>query len=167
VNTRMCMAAILSACVVLCVEGVSAQTNPSCKYFTVVSWDNLNNVTLGLSAEDVKWFQKTFSKKFPDICYAEPALTVPIVFFITVAPDVYHAAPAVNQICTQTNPGRTATLRQSAGQSTQQKVLLPSRLQVSTGFTRFLWDVAKVTGRLMWRTRFSKELSTTRYKESR
>src|SRR5260370_10907131 len=105
VNTRMCMAAILSACVVLCVEGVSAQTNPSCKYFTVVSWDNLNNVTLGLSAEDVKWFQKTFSKKFPDICYAEPALTVPIVFFITVAPDVYHAAPAVNQICTQTNPG--------------------------------------------------------------
>ncbi len=103
-NTRLCMAAKLSAFVLLCVASVSAQTNPSCRYFTVVSWDNLNNFTQGLSFADVKWFQKAFAKKFPSICYAEPTLRVPIVFFITVAPDVHHGTRAVNQASTQTKP---------------------------------------------------------------
>jgi hypothetical protein len=98
------MAAKLSAFFLLCVAGVSAQTIPSCSYFTVVSWDNLNNFTQGLSAADVKWFQKTFAKKFPTICYAEPTLTVPIVFFITVAPDVHHGTRVVNKTSTQTKP---------------------------------------------------------------
>jgi hypothetical protein len=104
VNTRLCIAAKLSAFVLLCEAGVSAQTKPSCTYFTVVSWDKFNEVTRGLSAADVKWFQKTFAKKFPTICYAEPALAVPIVFFITVAPDVSHGTRAVNQASTQTKP---------------------------------------------------------------
>jgi len=98
------MAAKLSAFVLLCEAGVSAQTKPSCTYFTVVSWDKLNDVTLGLSAADVKWFQKTFAKKFPTICYAEPVLAVPIVFFITVAPQVSHGTGVVNQTSTQTKP---------------------------------------------------------------
>ena len=103
-NTRLCMAAKLSAFVLLCAAGVSAQTNPSCRYFTVVSWDNLNNFTQGLSSADVKWFQKAFAKKFPSICYAEPTLRVPIVFFITVAPDDHHGTRVVNQTSTQTKP---------------------------------------------------------------
>jgi len=104
VNTRLCIAAKVSAFVLLCVAGVSAQTKPSCIYFTVVSWDKLDEVTLGLSAADVKWFQKTIAKKFPTICYAEPALAVPIVFFITVAPQVSHGTQVVDQISTQTKP---------------------------------------------------------------
>ncbi len=103
-NTRLCIAAKVSAFVLLCVAGVSAQTKPSCTYFTVVSWDNLNQVTAGLSAADVKWFQKAFAKKFPAICYAEPEVAVPIVFFITVAPDFSHGTRVVNERSTQTKP---------------------------------------------------------------
>jgi len=70
----------------------------------VVSWDKLNNVTIGLSAADVKWFQKTFAKKFPTVCYVEPTLTVPIVFFITIAPDDSRGTRVANQTSTQTKP---------------------------------------------------------------
>jgi hypothetical protein len=70
----------------------------------VVSWDKFNEVTLGLSAADVNWFQKKFAKKFPAICYADPALAAPIVFFITVAPHVSPGTRVVNQTSMQTKP---------------------------------------------------------------
>jgi hypothetical protein len=37
---------------------MAPQANPSCIQFTVVTKDTLNNVKQGLSADDVKWFQK-------------------------------------------------------------------------------------------------------------
>lgn len=79
-------------------------TEPSCTYFTVVTQDELGNLRQGLSAENVKWFQKTFAKKYPGVCYAEPGPTVPVVFYITITPDVYHGTRIVNDTSTQTNP---------------------------------------------------------------
>jgi hypothetical protein len=81
-----------------------AQTNPSCTAITVVSRDELNNVKQGLSADNVKWFQKKFGKKFPHICYADPAPTVSIVLYVTVTPDIYHGTRVVNQTSTQSDP---------------------------------------------------------------
>lgn len=87
------------------VTGAAAQTRASCtSYFTVVTQDRLNNVKQGLSPDDVKWFQKSFAKKYPGVCYAEPAPTVPIVFYISVTPDVYHGTRVVNQTSTHENP---------------------------------------------------------------
>lgn len=117
-NTRLCTAAKLLAFVLLCEAGVSAQTKPSCTYFTVVSWDKSGEVTRGLSAADVKWFQKTFAKKFPAICYAEPVLAVPIVFFISVAPQVSHGTRVGNQTSTQAKPV-SGTITDQGGNASQ------------------------------------------------
>src|SRR5271157_2744856 len=96
--------ATLAAFYVLLVTGASAQTKPSCTSFTVVTQDKLNNVKQGLSTDDVKWFQKKVAKKYPSVCYADPAPTVAIVFYITVTPDVYHGTRVVSQTSTQSNP---------------------------------------------------------------
>lgn len=85
-------------------QPATAQTNPSCTYFTVVTKDKLDNIKQGLSADDVNWFQKSFAKKYPNVCYADPAETVPIVFYITVTPDVYHGTRVVNQTSTHSDP---------------------------------------------------------------
>lgn len=80
------------------------RSSPSCTLFTVVTRDKLNNVKQGISADDAKWVQKTFPKKYSGVCYAEPAPTVPIVFYITVTPDVYHGTRVVNQTSTHSDP---------------------------------------------------------------
>jgi hypothetical protein len=120
------------------VAGVSAQTKPPCTYFTVVSWDQLNEVALGLSAADVKWFQKKFAKKFPTICYAEPEFAVPIVFFITVAPRVSQGMRVVNQTSTQTKPvsgtitdqeGNTSQASGAEGKTTTRSTAVPNSVE--------------------------------------
>jgi hypothetical protein len=42
--------------------------------------------------------------KFPGVCYAEPAPNIPVVFYITVAPDVYHGTQIVRHTSTDSNP---------------------------------------------------------------
>jgi len=54
--------------------------------FSVVWTDQLNNTRQGLSADDLKWFQKKMAKKYPDVCYSDPSPSVPLVFFISQAP---------------------------------------------------------------------------------
>ncbi len=82
----------------------SAQTRPSCTYFTVVTKDRLNNVQQGLSTKDVKWFQKDIAKKYPGLCYADPANTVPLVFYIIVTPAAYHGTQVLSQTSTHSDP---------------------------------------------------------------
>ncbi len=94
-----------------------AQTSPSCAYLTVVSRDKLNNVKEGLSADDVKWFQKKFAKKYPGVCYAEPAPTVPIVFYISVTPDTYHGTRVVSDTSTHSDPVNGTVTDQSGNTS--------------------------------------------------
>ena len=95
---------MLAALSVLSVISTSAQPKPSCTYFTVVAKDKLNNVKQGLSADDVKWFRQKVEKRYPGVCYAEPAPTVQVVFFITVTPDVYHGTRVVNHTSTRSDP---------------------------------------------------------------
>ncbi len=90
---------------------------PSCAYFTVVSRDKLNNVKEGLSAEDVQWFQKKVAKKYPGVCYADPAPTIPVVFYISVTPDTYHGTRVVNNTSTQSDPVNGTVTDQSGNTS--------------------------------------------------
>ncbi len=46
-------------------DSAQVKAKTSCAYFTVVTRDKLNNVKQGLSPADVKWFQKSFAKKYP------------------------------------------------------------------------------------------------------
>ena len=79
-------------------------TEQPCTSFTVVTRDKLGNVKEGLSAEDAKWFQSEVAKKYPGACYAAPSTTVPVVFYITVTPDVYHGTRVVQSQSTHSNP---------------------------------------------------------------
>lgn len=130
--------AILAVFYVLFVTGASAQTKPSCTYFTVVAQDKLNNIKQGLSPADVKWFQKTFAKKYPGVCYADPTPTVPIVFYITVTPDVYHGTRVVQHTSTQSNPvsgtvadqnGNTAQISGTERTTTTSSTVVPYSVQ--------------------------------------
>ena len=105
-SARIAMGIVPAFCFDL---AVWAQSQP-CVQFTVVTRDTLGNEKQGLSAADVKWFQKTFTKKYPAICYAEPDESVRIVFYITATPDVYHGTRVVTHTAetpisgTVTNP---------------------------------------------------------------
>src|ERR1035437_5106082 len=81
-----------------------AQTKPACTSFTVVMKDKLDNVKQGLEPDDIKWFQKSVAKKYTKVCYAEPGPSVPIVFYITVTPAVYHGTEIVSQTSTHSDP---------------------------------------------------------------
>jgi hypothetical protein len=94
------------------------QAKTNCAYFTVVVRDKLNNVKQGLSADDVKWFQKSFAKKYPGACYADPAPNVPVVFYVTVTPDVYHGTRIVNRTSNHSNPV-TGTVTDESGSTSQ------------------------------------------------
>ena len=74
-----------------------AQASNPCTQITVVTRDKLGNTTQGLSAADVKWFQKSFTKKYPNVCYTEPGEAVRIVFYIRATPDVYHGSRVVTK----------------------------------------------------------------------
>jgi hypothetical protein len=104
-------------CLVL-VAGASAQAKSSCTYFTVVIKDTLGNVKQGLSPDGVKWFQKKVANKYPSVCYAEPVPTVPVVFYITVTPDVYHGTRVVNNTSTQSTPVN-GTITDQSGNTAQ------------------------------------------------
>jgi hypothetical protein len=109
----------------------SRNSSPSCTYFTVVTQDKLNNVKQGLSADDVKWFQKSFAKKYPSVCYAEPAATVPVVFYITVTPDVYHGTRVVSQTSTHSDPV-SGTVTEQDGSTSQVSGTVESTTTSST-----------------------------------
>ena len=96
----------------------SAQTKSSCTPFTVVTQDKLGNVKQGLSTDNLKWFQKKVATKYPGVCYAEPAPTVAIVFYITVTPDVYHGTRVVENTSTQSNPV-SGTITDQSGNTAQ------------------------------------------------
>jgi hypothetical protein len=94
----------LAASLLLCVAGATAQSKVPCTQFTVVSQDALNNVQQGLSADDVRWFEKELAKKYPGACYAQPAPSVPVVFYITESAAVHRGTRVVNQTFTQSIP---------------------------------------------------------------
>jgi hypothetical protein len=106
-------------------------SSSSCTYFTVVTRDKLNNVKQGISVDDLKWFQKTFSKKYPSVCYAEPGPTVPIIFYITVTPDVYHGTQVVNQTSTHSDPV-SGTVTDQEGNTSQVSGTVESTTTSST-----------------------------------
>ena len=93
-------------------------TQQPCTSFTVVTRDKLGNVKEGLSADDVKWFQNGIAKEFPGVCYKAPAPTVPVVFFITVTPDVYHGTRVVQNQSAQSNPV-SGTVTDQSGNTSQ------------------------------------------------
>ncbi|HXH51420.1 MAG TPA: hypothetical protein VNM47_18940 [Terriglobia bacterium] len=69
---------------------------PTCETkFTVVIEDDLHNIKQGLADKDVKWFKKEIEKKYPDVCYVAPAPEVPLVFYISTSPAVYHGTRRV------------------------------------------------------------------------
>lgn len=109
--------AILASFYTLSTTNASAQVKPPCTSFTVVTKDKLDNVKQGLSADDVKWFQKSLAKKYPGVCYAEPAPTVPVVFYVTVTPDVYHGTQVVNHRSTHSDPVSGTVTDQDGGVS--------------------------------------------------
>lgn len=111
-------AAMLAALSALLATGAAAQMKPACTYFTVVTKDKLDNIKQGLAADDAKWFRDKVAKKYPGVCYADPAPTVPVVFFITVAPDVYHGTRVVNQTSTQSSPV-SGTVTDESGSTSQ------------------------------------------------
>jgi hypothetical protein len=62
-------------------------TGQGCKVnFSVVWKDKLDNVRQGLSAADLKWFQKKLAKKYPGVCYSDPSPSVALMFFISEVP---------------------------------------------------------------------------------
>ena len=82
-------------------SGKESLNRSACKVkFSVVAEDTLKNLTQGLSDKDAKWFEKKIEKKYPDVCYVPPAQDVPLVFLVTVAPDVYHGT----RVYTSENP---------------------------------------------------------------
>jgi hypothetical protein len=118
VNIPRRVTAKLAAILALCAAAAGAQSKPPCTYFTVVSQDTLNNVTQGLSTEDMKWFEKEIAKKYPSVCYAEPPAAISVVFYITVTKGVYHGARLVNQSSTQPIPiGGTVTAENGSSTS--------------------------------------------------
>lgn len=104
VKARMIVLAQLAMLWPLFIAGGHAQEKTSCTNFTVVVKDKLNNMKEGLSPADTKWFRKKIAKKYPGVCYVNPAPTVPVVFYITITPDTYHGTRIVNQTSTQSNP---------------------------------------------------------------
>ena len=97
----------------------------------MVTKDKLDNIKQGLSAEDAKWFQKSISKKYPGACYAEPASTVPVVFFITVTPAVYHGTRVVRQTSTHPDPV-SGTVTEQDGSTSQVNVTVDTTTTSST-----------------------------------
>jgi hypothetical protein len=76
----------------------------SCKvHFSVVRKDALNNVQQGLVGDDLKWMQTKMAKKYPPVCYVPPDPTVPVVFYIALAKDIYHGTRTVAQHGTVTD----------------------------------------------------------------
>jgi PEGA domain-containing protein len=119
VKSRLSVALLtLTVFYVLLLTCAWAQTNPSCAYFTVVARDKLNNIKEGLSADDLKWFQKKFAKKYPEVCYADPHRAVPIVFYISVTPDTYHGTRVVDNTSTHSGPV-TGTVTDQNGDTSQ------------------------------------------------
>ena len=103
------MKTVTAVCLLLCAPifaKAKSQDVPSgtacARSFTVVTQDTLNNIKQGLSTNNVKWFQKKLAKKYPGVCYANPAPSVPIVFYITITPDTYHGTRIVRG--TESNP---------------------------------------------------------------
>ena len=94
----------LAASLLLCAVAAPAQSQPPCTQFTVVSQDALNNVTQGLSADDVRWFDKELAKKYPGACYSQPAPSVAVVFYITETAAVHRGTRVMNQTFTQAIP---------------------------------------------------------------
>jgi hypothetical protein len=95
----------------------AAQTNSGCIQFTVVFRDKLNNIKQGLSAEDVKWFEKTVGRRYPGVCYVDPAPSVAVVFYISVTPATYHGARVVTSRETHEGPISGTVTDQDGGTS--------------------------------------------------
>jgi hypothetical protein len=101
----------------LALPAVAAKPKPvaTCQTkFTVVIEDDLHNIKQGLSDKDAKWFENKMEKKYPGVCYVEPASQPPLVFYISVSPAVYHGTRRVtnqSQSNTDINGDVNATAR--------------------------------------------------------
>jgi hypothetical protein len=102
--------------------------------FTVVQEDHLKNITQGLSKKDTEWFKKKVEKKYPDVCYVAPSPKVPLVFFISVTPAVYHGTRVVRDTQTHNAPvnatvtdenGNTSNVSGTVQQTTTSSTAVP------------------------------------------
>lgn len=105
-KAKQLVAAQVAVICLVCLAGASAQTNPTCTSFTVVTQDKLKNVKEGLSPDDAKWFREKIEKKYPGACYVDPTAAASTVFYITITPDTYNGTRIVNQTSTQATPVR-------------------------------------------------------------
>jgi len=94
----------IASILLLSAAAATAQSQPPCTPFTVITRDTLNNIQRGFTADDVKWFHKDLAKKYPGACYAAPAPMVAVVFYVTVTPAVYRGTRVVDQSYTQLIP---------------------------------------------------------------
>jgi len=93
------------------------QDTKRCVYFSVVTQDALGNVKQGLSPSNVKWFQESVERKYPNACYVDPSPSVPVVFYVTVTPDTYQGTRIVRSTSRQSNPVTGTVTDQSGNQS--------------------------------------------------
>lgn len=91
-----------------------SQTQDCKARFSVVWKDPLNNVKQGFSPDDLKWFQKKMTKKYPDVCYDSGA--APVVFYVAAKGSTYHGTRVVSS--TNSNPVNGTITDQDGNTST-------------------------------------------------
>lgn len=96
----------------------TAQASGCVVTFTVITEDALKNVKQGLHPKDAEWANSTLAKKYPGICYVEPAQKAYVVLYISITPDTYHGTRRVANTSTQSGPVR-ATVTDQDGNTSQ------------------------------------------------
>jgi hypothetical protein len=85
-------------------RGATKNEQPCKTQFTVAWTDRLNNVRQGLSEKEGKEVQKKLTKKYPELCYAEPSPSVTLVFFVSTSEAVYHGSRTTTSDSTHDEP---------------------------------------------------------------
>jgi hypothetical protein len=84
--------------------------------FTAITEDALKNVKVGLLPKDAEWASK-LTKKYPGVCYVEPAQHPSAILYISVAPDTYHGTRTVANTSTASGPIRGTVTDQDGSTS--------------------------------------------------
>jgi hypothetical protein len=85
--------------------------------FTVITEDTLKNVKQGLLPKDAEWANSSLIKKYPGICYVEPAQKAYVVLYNSVTPDTYHGTRRIANTSTQSGPVNATVTDQSGNTS--------------------------------------------------
>jgi hypothetical protein len=116
-----------------------ATTNPpsGCVVtFTAITEDALKNVKQGLFPNDAESANK-LTKKFPGVCYVEPAQRPSAILYISVTPDTYHGTRTVADTSTSSGPVRS-TVTDQDGNTSQST---PLKRQTTTSYSKAPYSV--------------------------